>query len=193
MKAILENPHIKWNYKLLSSNKFIKIEDILNNHKLPWDWKQITYNPNLKLKHIINNPDKPWDYQELLTLPIIDWDTINKYEFKVDWKRYNYMLNPNLTWEILYENYNLNPLRAQGTIWSLGTVKIETFEHYKVNIFDVSNGLDTNHLFGIIKNICCNNYTFNNHYYQMFIVSQLEKISIYYTIYFNYNDILCLT
>lgn len=152
IKIILENQQINWNYKHLSYNKFITIEDILANSHLPWSWIYITYNPNLQWKHIRDNPDKPWHYPEISKLSIITWEIITANN-KLNWDYDLFLTNPNLTFEILYEHYGFN----------------------KIENIDFSDDSGKNKSSRMIKDIFLNTYKFNKNVYEMSIILNIEK------------------
>lgn len=86
---ILNNKHIKWDFKNLTNNLYLNIEDFLKNSDLDWDWRTISKkitiellnkypnvwnklddnnlsdNPNIKLQFVLDNPKFKWNWEYL--------------------------------------------------------------------------------------------------------------------------------
>ena len=99
---VIENPHLPWNYRLLSYNTNIKAEDLIEHPDLPWDYFQLSYHINLDF--VYANPDLMWDYDELSSRPLcLDFirQNINK-----SWDYKELSKNPNMTFDFAVEFYD---------------------------------------------------------------------------------------
>ena len=69
---ILNYPNLisYWDYKIISSNSSIHIDDILNNQKFDWDYRNLsdTILENLTYEHIIKNLHLNFDYNHIFNL-----------------------------------------------------------------------------------------------------------------------------
>jgi len=45
----LKYPNLNWDYKFLSENPNITLEDVLGHPNLDWDYKLLSKNPNITL------------------------------------------------------------------------------------------------------------------------------------------------
>ena len=136
-KYIKDHPEQPWNYKSMCSNPNVTWEliqanfvllnyysEMCRNPNITWDIIQtfpqttdIFYyasrNPNITLDIFNQYPDKPWDYGKLAGN-----SNFTFYEMKNDsnWKKFIrnpphlwfISRNPNITWEIIVENYSIN-------------------------------------------------------------------------------------
>ena len=55
LNFIRENPNKDWDWKVISYNPNITMDNIHDNPHLPWDWKKISYNPNLTIDFVLKN------------------------------------------------------------------------------------------------------------------------------------------
>ncbi len=108
MHIVLEN-NLNWDWRSLSSNPGITLEDIVNNPDKPWDWMYVYDNPNITLDFVLANPDKNWHWHLLSANPGITLiDIINNPDKPWDW--IGVLKNPNITLDYLIKNMYKIPL-----------------------------------------------------------------------------------
>lgn len=59
---IIKHISCTWNWKILSVNKYININDILRYNLLPWDDSLFNYRKDISLEIIKNTYNLPWDF-----------------------------------------------------------------------------------------------------------------------------------
>lgn len=60
-EVVIDNPHIPWCFKALSSNPNITIDFIFKYRHREWNWDSLTMNENIRLKDIFNNEELPFN------------------------------------------------------------------------------------------------------------------------------------
>lgn len=103
--------HKNWDWSELSRNPGIKWEDIKNNITEPWNFKLVLQNPNITWNNVIANMEILWDWNDMSFVAgnqkYITWDIIQKYMDKFEIIPIDFSRNPNLTWDIVFNNLNL--------------------------------------------------------------------------------------
>jgi hypothetical protein len=64
-KIVRNNLNKPWNFKKISRNKIVKIEDVLDTPFLNWNWDELTLNDNMTFDVIKNNPRQLWNMETL--------------------------------------------------------------------------------------------------------------------------------
>lgn len=62
---IIQNLHLPWSWKHVSSNPTLDINILKEYPKLDWSWKRLTENPSFTWCEIMNNLDLPWKFSRL--------------------------------------------------------------------------------------------------------------------------------
>ena len=118
--AIFTHPEINISYKRLSSNTKILTYDYVKTHPTQkWDYKLLSENPIITWDIVKQNIYNKWDFFFLCKNPSVTWEDFKEitdfcsknenmcyYEF-FDYVQY-FSLNPNLTWNIIRENPDLD-------------------------------------------------------------------------------------
>jgi len=74
------NRQIEWDYRALSKNINITIDDVLQNSDIPWDNLGLSSNANFDAADIIANPQVKWYYHWIIEYnPNLKLDDILKY------------------------------------------------------------------------------------------------------------------
>jgi hypothetical protein len=95
-----------WNWKYLSANRNITLNDILNYPSLDWDFRGLSENPNITIEFILANledrrtlrcgPEHHWNWTDLTANPAITLKIILAHP-SLPWIQAEYSSNPNVT------------------------------------------------------------------------------------------------
>src|SRR5665811_1372669 len=69
-------PNKIWDYRYLSKNPNITLEDVLKNPDLDWNYVGLSGNPNITLHDVLEHPELPWSYAMLSSNPNITFQDV---------------------------------------------------------------------------------------------------------------------
>jgi hypothetical protein len=126
IENVENNINLSWRADGLCENPNITWEIVLNNFfKYNWVWEMLSINPSISWKEIIENQDHWWSWNFVLTRPDAPFPDIvfnspikDVNEYKRVWSCIS--LNPQLTWEIVYNNPGLG--------WNWGLISSNCFQ-----------------------------------------------------------------
>jgi hypothetical protein len=98
-----------WDYKGLTRNPSITLDDIINNPLLSenCDWDYLSSSPKITKNFLEYFIDKKWNWCELSMNRVINFQIVKSLKTK-KWCMKCLSLNPNITWKIVKDNPNLN-------------------------------------------------------------------------------------
>ena len=95
----------RFNWKTISANKFIKMNDIVFHYNLPWDFQGVSQNPNLNIYYVklFHNQGKKLNWNSISKHPKITMDDMRENP-RFPWNPRQVALNPNITTEFITTN-----------------------------------------------------------------------------------------
>lgn len=99
LKHVLESPYDDWDWRGISKNKNITIEQVIE-HDFPWNWYCLS--SRLLVKDIFDNPNLPWDWNGISKNKTLTMKHIKKNIHKINWHELSN--NPNITFEFIIKN-----------------------------------------------------------------------------------------
>jgi len=139
IKKYIDKP---WNWKSISENECIKLNDIENNLNLKWRWDFISSNPNLNIAFIKKYYNKNWNWEKISYNAGINMTDIEN-NMGLNWIWDKISLNPNLTLEFI-KKYENKFIIINDRINNLSSIALNEFLYndfiYKKNIqYDIKN------------------------------------------------------
>lgn len=160
-----------WKWHNISCNPNITWDDIVNNPNLPWEWEYVSVNPNITMDIIkstlkkcskkYNYKNKDWEYWEYEMY--YQGNRKDKYDYyyeiisinglKPKWYWREVSANPNLTFEFIRDNPNLN--------WDWCNISANEFNHAPYFQSDNYRKRQTKIMHDIIKDELLSSKNFN--------------------------------
>ena len=123
---------VNFDWKLLTINKNIYMEDIFENLDLPWDLNELYNSPNFDFKYVLQYNDFNWNWDCLTS--IVDIEIIDKY-IHLPWNMKNIFLNKTLkSWFIKKYDYlnKENNVNKEKLIYAFPNHLIHNNLHWSV-------------------------------------------------------------
>lgn len=108
--SISENPNLTipfirkyqelywWDWREISRNRGIGMDDIESNLDLPWEWTHVAHNPNVSIDFIIKHDKKEYvNWSHMSKDPKVTMVDIERTKKEIPWCFKNVSQNPNLT------------------------------------------------------------------------------------------------